>query len=132
MMRAHAAGALLAALPLAAGHGAIVFPPSRNAIDGQLDPWHAGVPFPVIFNSTSPSCEGTPPHVTCTERPTYNAPQWCPIADSAKNDTTAPYDNLGLSGANGQACCESRALPFRCAALWPPAPLPSSAPLPAL
>ena len=115
-----AAGALLAALPLAKGHGAIVFPPSRNAIDGQLDPWHAGVPFPVIFNSTSPSCEGTPPHVTCTERPTFNAPQWCPIADSAKNDTTAPYDNLGLSGANGQACCESRALPLR------------SAPLPAL
>ena len=88
-------------------HGAIVFPPSRNAVDGLTDPWRAGVPFPVTFNSTSPSCTGGDAHgrgATCTERPTYNAPQWCPVADASKDDHTAPYDNHGLSGANGQAC----------------------------
>lgn len=28
----------------------------------------------------------------------------CPIPDPKKHDTTEPYDNLGLSGAQGQAC----------------------------
>ena len=32
-------------LPLAYSHGAIVFPPSRNAVEGQLDPWAKGVPY---------------------------------------------------------------------------------------
>ena len=91
------AWALLLALPLCNAHGAIVFPPSRNAVDGQLDPWRQGVPYPVIFNSTGNSSQ-----------PTSNYPQWCPTSDSAKDDHSVPYDGVGLSGANGQACyCES-------------------------
>jgi hypothetical protein len=38
-----------------------------------------GVPYPVIFNSTGPSCKGGDAHgrgATCTERPTANYPQW--------------------------------------------------------
>jgi len=80
-------------LPLAYSHGAIVFPPSRNAVEGQLDPWAKGVPYPVIFNSTPSS-----------DHPTPNYPQWCPIADPKANDHTVPYDGVGLSGTNGQAC----------------------------
>lgn len=30
--------------------------------------------------------------------------QRCPIPDAKADDHTAPYDNHGLSGANGQAC----------------------------
>jgi len=80
-------------LPLACSHGAIVFPPSRNAVEGQLDPWAKGVPYPVIFNSTSSN-----------DHPTPNYPQWCPISDPKADDHTVPYDGVGLSGANGQAC----------------------------
>jgi len=88
------AAALFLLPQLCAGHGAIVFPPSRNAVEGQLSPWAQGVPYPVIFNSTSNQ----------HQHPTANYPQWCPIADSKKNDHTSPYDGIGLSGANGQAC----------------------------
>jgi hypothetical protein len=35
-VRAAALGSLAA---LAAGHGAITFPKSRNAVDGALEPW---------------------------------------------------------------------------------------------
>ena len=42
---------LVVQLPSATSHGAVVFPPTRNAVDGQLNPWAKGVPFPVIFNS---------------------------------------------------------------------------------
>jgi hypothetical protein len=104
--RGAVAAALLAALPLASGHGAIVFPPSRNAVDGELDPWAAGVPYPVIFNSTTPVCRGGDAHgrgARCTlGHATYNAPQWCPVADPSKDDHIVPYDNHGLSGRNGQ------------------------------
>ena len=104
-----AASVVLSLLPaIANAHGAIVFPPSRNAIDGELDPWAKGVPYPVIFNSTSPVCHGGDDRgrgANCTlAHATYDAPQWCPMADSVKDDRTVPYDDQGLSGSNGQAC----------------------------
>ena len=83
--------------------------PCRSTMfDGELDPWAKGVPYPVIFNSTNPVCHGGDARgrgANCTlAHATYNAPQWCPIADSAKDDRTVPYDDQGLSGSNGQAC----------------------------
>jgi hypothetical protein len=66
----------------------------------------AGVPYPVIFNSTTPVCRGGDAHgrgARCTlGHATYNAPQWCPVADPSKDDHIVPYDNHGLSGRNGQ------------------------------
>ena len=29
-----------------AGHGAVVHPPPRNAVDGQIAPWNQSVPYP--------------------------------------------------------------------------------------
>ena len=72
---------MLAAIVLATvimsthGHGAIVHPPSRNAIDKDLAPWDGPVPNPV-------------PGVK----------SWCPIPlDHADGKSS-------LSGSNGQAC----------------------------
>ena len=36
------------------GHGAVVHPPPRNAIDGQLPRWQAGVPYPPPFGGWCP------------------------------------------------------------------------------
>jgi hypothetical protein len=30
---------ILAALPLATGHGSVLYPPTRNAIDSSISPW---------------------------------------------------------------------------------------------
>ena len=56
-------------------HGAVVYPPPRNAVDHLLSPWADGVPNPVPAVS-NPS-EG----------------YWCPVPNGTS-----------LSGANGQAC----------------------------
>jgi hypothetical protein len=68
--------ALAAALvTTAAGHGAMVIPRSRNAIDGTDAPWSKAVPWPVPF---------------------AHGPLWCPVAHSS--------DPEKLSGEQGQAC----------------------------
>lgn len=43
--------ALIAAalVPGVAGHGAVTFPPPRNAIDSDEKPWGDTVPYPVPF-----------------------------------------------------------------------------------
>lgn len=65
----------LACLPgTASGHGAVSFPPPRNAVDRDLLPWSGPVPNP------PPSVE------TCTG--------WCPV----------PGKDGMPSGQNGQAC----------------------------
>lgn len=69
-------------LPLAAGHGAIVRPPPRNAIDAHLAPWNASV---VPLSGGGHSAPFDP---------------WCPIPDIHKPESSAGR----LSGSNGQAC----------------------------
>ena len=32
------------------GHGAVTFPPPRNAVDRNLPPWNSGVPVPAPFD----------------------------------------------------------------------------------
>mmetsp|Transcript_19480 Transcript_19480/g.58033 ORF Transcript_19480/g.58033 Transcript_19480/m.58033 type:complete len:397 (+) Transcript_19480:2-1192(+) len=59
------------------GHGAVTFPPPRQAIDSNEMPWGGKVPYPVPFEP------------------------WCPMP-SADARTTDPGRNL--TGANGQAC----------------------------
>ena len=69
--------AVLNIAPECAGHGAIVHPPSRNAIDYGIEPWKSFKDFNGQF------CSGS-----------YRGPCYCPITDAAGK----------LSGANGQAC----------------------------
>ena len=69
--------AMVALLPACAGHGAIVYPPSRNAIDHSIEPWKSFTAFKGQF------CSGK-----------YDGPCWCPATDASGK----------LSGANGQAC----------------------------
>jgi hypothetical protein len=63
--------------PPCAGHGAIVHPPSRNAIDSSIEPWKSFTAFEGQF------CSGQ-----------YEGPCWCPTTDASGK----------LSGASGQAC----------------------------
>lgn len=58
-MRCGRAGLLFVAVVLAAaegirGHGAVTFPPPRNAIDSNEAPWKNGVPRPVPFEPWCP------------------------------------------------------------------------------
>ena len=69
--------AMVALLPACAGHGAIVYPPSRNAIDHSIEPWKSFTAFKGQF------CSGK-----------YDGPCWCPATDASGK----------LSGASGQAC----------------------------
>ena len=69
--------AMAALLPACAGHGAIVYPPSRNAIDHSIEPWKSFTAFKGQF------CSGK-----------YDGPCWCPTTDASGK----------LSGASGQAC----------------------------
>ena len=39
MAAVHMALVAVGALPLVAGHGSVLFPPTRNAIDSELEPW---------------------------------------------------------------------------------------------
>ena len=41
MAAVHMALVAVGALPLVAGHGSVLFPPTRNAIDSELEPWHS-------------------------------------------------------------------------------------------
>jgi hypothetical protein len=68
-----------ALLVTVAGHGAVVLPRPRNAIDGALPPWSRGFNYPVP----------TPP---------LGQAGACPIANRTSDH------NSGLSGALGQAC----------------------------
>ena len=72
--------ALVALARTVAGHGAMVIPRSRNAIDGTDAPWTEGVPWPVPF----------------ARGPQWNHSLWCPVAHSS--------DPEKLSGEQGQAC----------------------------
>ena len=45
---------LAAVLPSVIGHGAITYPPSRNAIDSNMMPWAGKVPTPVPFEPWCP------------------------------------------------------------------------------
>ena len=63
-------------------HGAVTFPPPRNAIDSDQKPWSAGVPYPKVPFQP-----------------------WCAYATPAM----AGKDPRNLTGANGQA--RARALP---------------------
>jgi len=72
-----AAAAAAALLPLVSGHGAITFPPPRNAIDSDELPWGGKVPTPVPFEP------------------------WCPMPSE---DATVSDPGRNLTGANGQAC----------------------------
>lgn len=79
----HTTTLLLAVLPaFAVGHGSIVQPPPRNAIDHDLAPWNSSS-VPVLPDG-SPAFE----------------PDWCPIPDAKMPRTPAGR----LSGSNGQAC----------------------------
>eukprot|EP00041_Stephanoeca_diplocostata_P012273 m.205821 g.205821 ORF g.205821 m.205821 type:complete len:362 (+) comp18884_c0_seq1:159-1244(+) len=59
---------------LVAGHGAVVNPPPRNAVDKDLPPWNGKVPDP------APSVE--------------SKTGWCPVPDKSG----------AVSGQNGQSC----------------------------
>lgn len=59
------------------GHGAITYPPSRNAIDSDQMPWGGKVPTPVPFEP------------------------WCPMPSE---DAVASDPGRNLTGANGQSC----------------------------
>ena len=50
------AGAALMAAHVAAvaGHGSVVHPRPRNAVDGELQPWASGVPYPLKFGGWCP------------------------------------------------------------------------------
>lgn len=64
-------------LGLAAGclaHGAVTFPPPRQAVDGSLAPWNGTVPFPVPFEF------------------------WCASPSASSSQPR------NLTGSNGQAC----------------------------
>ena len=63
-------------------HGAVVQPPPRQSIDGRLQPWASGVPYPVPFPGGNFS----------------GVTNFCPVAGSNT------VGNRGLSGKNGQAC----------------------------
>jgi len=65
---------LASTVSTATGHGALVFPPPRNAVDKDLHPWNGPVP-------------GHPPSVE-------SKTGWCP----------APDREGKVSGHNGQAC----------------------------
>lgn len=68
-------------LALAVGHGAMVIPPPRNAIDNDIAPWNA--PVPVVEGSV----------------PTTTSPL-CPMPDAR-----APMTAAGrITAANAQAC----------------------------
>lgn len=69
--------AVAAVTALALQHGAITFPPARNAIDSDEQPWGGKVPTPVPFEP------------------------WCPMP-SVNAVSSDPGRNL--TGANGQAC----------------------------
>ena len=60
----------------AASHGAVTFPPPRNAIDGDKPPWNGAVPKTKLGGEPFGG--------------------WCPYP--AGNNSTE------LSGANGQSC----------------------------
>ncbi len=71
-------GAVLASVAgVAAGHGAVTFPPPRNAIDSNEAPWINPVPNPVPFEP------------------------WCPYPSE---DAAISDPGRNLTGANGQAC----------------------------
>ena len=70
----------LATIHSVEGHGAVVFPPPRNAVDKDLAPWSGKVP-------------AHPPSVE-------SKTGWCPV----------PARDGTISGQNGQACCERRGL----------------------
>merc|ERR1719456_1152130 len=69
---------LFAWLPGTQGHGAVTFPPPRNAIDSDEMPWGGKVPAPVPFEP------------------------WCPYPSAAAAGTDP--NGVNLTGANGQAC----------------------------
>ena len=61
-------------IAIASGHGAVVIPPPRQAIDRSLAPWNGTVPVP---------------------RPNVESKTgWCPV----------PASDGHVSGQNGQAC----------------------------
>ena len=68
---------------LVAGHGSIVMPPPRNAMDGHMAPWNGTVPV---------SADGTVPFDGSTP--------WCPVPSAGAPQTPAGR----MSGKNGQAC----------------------------
>jgi len=72
---------LCALLPSVLGHGSIVQPPPRNAIDRDLAPWNQTIPV-----NSSTGAPGFEP--------------LCPIPDAQMPDSRAGR----LSGSNGQAC----------------------------
>ena len=67
--------ALCARMELVEPHGAMTFPPPRNAVDSDEAPWSGGVPIPVPFQP------------------------WCPFPSS-----TEAGNAQNLSASNGQAC----------------------------
>ena len=69
---------IAAVLPVAVqSHGAITFPPARNAIDSNEMPWGGPISNPVPFEP------------------------WCPFPSE---DAVLTDPGHNLSGANGQAC----------------------------
>ena len=75
---------LSALLRQATGHGAVVFPPPRNAVDSDMLPWSGPVP-------------ADPPGVE-------SATGWCPVWSERRGK---------VSGQNGQACFWVRGSPNR-------------------
>ena len=78
-MRSLATAALLQLIPMTDGHGAVVVPKPRNALEGGLAPWKEPLKWPIAFADTA---KQTP---------------FCPIGVSASNHTS-------FAGVNGQAC----------------------------
>ena len=66
-------------VPMIDGHGAVVVPKPRNALEGGLAPWKEPLKWPIAFADTA---KQTP---------------FCPIGVSASNHTS-------FAGVNGQAC----------------------------
>ena len=92
MMRTAVSAAVLAlALPGARGHGAIVFPKSRNAADGALSPWKDWYWKPGMTE------KGTDANVGSFSESGNNTEASCsiPAKDGVKGSTNA---------SNGQAC----------------------------
>ncbi len=71
-MMTRIAALLLAGVASVFGHGSVVYPPPRNAVDKDLAPWNGPVP-------------ANPPNVE-------SRTGWCPVPDKQGN----------VSGQNGQ------------------------------
>jgi len=118
---------LLSATPLVSGHGAVVFPPPRNAVDHDIPPWSEAVPDPIpgvdawcpfakgstLSGSNGQACFwfsngcsiGCPECDGQTRGPIPNNPQFAHKMDVCGLNYTATVCEPGLRTVNTGAKC---------------------------